>query len=297
MEHTFCEQTFSPFNNLKHVFKSDKLKVDNQKIRFEKEFHGFRDSNRLVVCKYTKLSNLIESVNEKSFYFSSPEKWLDPFEMLFFQPRVKILGQKDVVLHACCFSCNDIDNEEGFWEIWSKDESEPIVRVTYDVNKLLTSLNGQAGNLYSFYLGGVLYLSRKTILNLYRKESHYSYNTIYEYINKLCIKRNSYKYENELRLFVKTNKAYNDNNEYTVIKNINYNDGVVAEITLPPAKPFGNNNPARDKMREYQECINAQTFQKLHLLISNGSLKCKINQSALYCTNTPQRTYSLQYKL
>lgn len=285
-------QEFSTFKDLEHVFKSNKLKiVDSQGIEYN---HGLNNQSeyRLVVTKYTKLSNLERSIRDRTFYFSSPLEWLDPFEMRFFRPRIQIGNNENVIVHACCFACNDIENEEGFWQIWSKNETEPIVRVTYNVVRLLTSLNNQAGNTYNYYLGGMEYKSRKEILN---QEVEDRYEQIDDYLNKLCLKRIAYKYENELRLFIKKRVANNFEAEIknTIIRDIDYNDGIIAEITLQPANPLGNSHPAREMMKQYQKGISIPAKVKLTNLIDEGLLTCKLTQSSLYCSEIKKRTYKL----
>jgi len=291
MEKKPGKQNFLRYNNLNHVFKSDKLKiVKGTGVKYEKGFNGNNEDNNLVISKYTKLNHLEKSVRNSSFYFNNALEWLDPFELLFYRPNVTIDGQENVSIFASCFACNDIDNEEGVWQIWSKGEKEPIVRVTYNVNKLLSTLNDHADNLYNYYLAGMEYKSRESILK--EKCENQQFTSIDDYLNKLCLKRNAYKYENELRLFVKTESNINNIDSHIVINNISYNNGVITEITLPPAEPFGNNNPAKDKMKEYQECLNSLTKQRIESLIKDGLLNCKINQSALYCINIKKRTYT-----
>lgn len=287
-------QTFNKNKDYKHIFKSDKLKVVSDKgVTYEDGFNEAKGNQILAICKYTKLSNLEKSVNESNFYFGSPYEWLDPFELLFYKPKMLVNQEKnEITIHACCFACNDIDNEEGFWQIWSIDEKEPIVRITYNVEKLLSSLNRQSKNKYDFYLAGMEYETREKILNLHHKNHFNSYDTINDYLNMLCLKRNAYRYENELRLFVKSIGSDNQSKN-TVIENIDYSDGIITEITLPPAKPLGNSNPDKDKMKKYQDCINSLTFQRLQRLIDSRKLQCDINQSALYCTNVNTRTYKL----
>ncbi len=292
------KQSFkSKHHNLKHVFRSDMLKVNKDGIKYEKDFNQSNGKQILAVSKYTKLSNLEKSVNEGTFYFGSPYDWLDPFELLFYQPKMNIRNEGAITIHACCFTCNDIENEEGFWQIWSIDEKEPIVRVTYNVDKLLASLNKRAENIYTFYLAGMVYQTRDNILKYHREPQNYYYEETDDYLNKLCLKRNSYKYENELRLFVKKT-AYddqNDNDNKTLVK-IDYNDGIITEITLPPATPYGNTHLDNDTIKNYQENqkhINYLTIHRLQSLVDKRKLVCEINQSALYCTNVNSNTYKI----
>lgn len=283
-------QAFKRYKNLEHVYQSDKLKVINwDGVTYEEGFNGNHDNHALAICKYTKLSNLEKSVNGRNFYFGSPYEWLDPFELLFYNNRV-VVNNANVTIHASCFACNDIDNEEGFWQIWSRGENEPIIRIIYNVDKLLESLD-QHANGCNFYVGGMEYETRGNILDESSKKV--SYESIDDYLNKLCLKRNAYKYENELRLFVE--KTANDDNDIknTIIENIDYSDGIIMEITLPPADPFGNSHPAKDKMKEYQKCINALTKQRIQKLVDGGLLTTKINQSALYCVDVKKRTYNI----
>ena len=177
-------QQFNAFSELDHVFKSDKLRVVNSRgIEYNVGLNN-QVGRKLVVSKYTKLSNIEKSIRERTFYFSSPSGWLDPFEMLFFKSRISIGNVDNVIVHSSCFACNDIENEEGFWQIWSKDEKEPIVRVTYNVVNLLTSLNNQAGNRYEFYLGGMEYKNREEIKDIAeQRQDHYEH--IDDYLNKL----------------------------------------------------------------------------------------------------------------
>ncbi len=285
-------QKFIAYNGLEHVYKSDKLKLVNSKgIEYASGLNNQHDS-LLTVSKYTKLSNLERSVKDQTFYFSSPSEWLDPFEMLFYRPKINVGDIENVVVHACCFACNDIENEEGFWQIWSKDEKDPIVRVTYNVEKLLNNLNNIAGDLYEFYLGGMEYNSREVIKKQLATDN---YEQIDDYLNKLCLKRNAYKYENELRLFVKKVIVNNDDKEIqnTIINNIDYNHGTIIEITLPPAAPLGNSHPARDLMKKYQKGISIPIKVRLSKLIEDGRLTCKLTQSSLYCTEITKRTYNI----
>lgn len=285
-------QEFNRFNNMNHVFQSDKLRVVNSKGVVYHPGLNNEVGRKLVVSKYIKLVNLENSINNGTFYFCSPSGWLDPFEMLFFKSRIRIGNVDNVIVHASCFACNDIENEEGFWQIWSKDEKEPIVRVTYNVVNLMNSLHNQAGNRYDFYFGGMEYKNREEIIDIAQQQVDH-YELIDDYLNKLCLKRNAYKYENELRLFVK--KIYNGDDETeierTIINGIDYSNQIITEITLPPAEPFGNSHPAKDMMKKYQKSISFPIKMRIQNMLDRGLLNCKITQSALYCPEIKKRTY------
>lgn len=277
------KQTFPSFKEMSRVFKSSALKeIKAKEVSYKKDFNNGNE-NFLVVSKYQPLARIIEAVEKKNFCFVSPEKWLDPFELLFYK-QVKLDNDKNI--HECCFACNDIENEEGFWNIWSIDASDTIVRVTYNIEKLLKSLEENSVN-EQFYLAGMEYCSRYDILKTKDTLENRSYS-IEEYLNLLCLKREAYKYENELRLFVVNEKS---NSNHTVINNIDYSNGIITEITLPPAKPLGNSHPARALFKCMQDVHNLQTKNKLEELINGKKLNCKITQSALYCVEERDRVY------
>ena len=284
---SFKAQKFEPYDGFPNVYKSDKLEVvDEKQVKFNVDINNYSDSEPLVVSKYMKLSYLINSIKGEYFFFASPDSWLDPFETLFYKPVMKIGENEEVSVHACCFTCNDIENEEGFWNIWSKGEKEPIVRVTYNMKRLVENLSRANFNQYDFYLGGMTYTSREQILT--KAVIQHKYNNISEYINNLCLKRNAYKYENELRLYVKRNKR---NEKYTKLEEFSYSGNIITEITLPPIEPLGNSHPAKDMVKCIQDCKNLEIKEHISSVLQEKEVNCKITQSALYCTGIRDRSY------
>ena len=283
MNNSGLKQSFEPFPNRIGVFKSSALKeIKDNQISYNKYFNNGNE-NFLVVSKYMPASRIIEAIEKNSFFFSSPEGWFDPFEMLFYN-RVRLETEKTI--HACCFACNDIENEEGFWNIWSIDTPEPIVRVTYNIEKLFNALENQSDN-NKYYLAGMEYCPRAKLFDVKDSLEDKPFS-VEEYLNLLCLKREAYKYENELRLFVVREKTNSSN---TIISNIDYSIGIIAEITLPPAKPLGNSHPARTLLKCMQDVQNLQVKSKLDELIKSNVLNCKITQSALYCLEERERVY------
>lgn len=278
-------QEFSLYEDSTNVYKSNMITiVDEKRISYNGGYSNISDYNPLVISKYMKFSHLIDSIKKEYFFFGSPETWLDPFEMLFYKPKIKIGDEENVTLHACSFACNDIENEEGFWTIWSKGESEPIVRVTYNVKRLVEKLAAKIQ--YEFYLGGMAYTSREHILG--KAAIPHTYGQISDYINYLSLKRNAYNYEKELRLYI---KRKNTDEHFTKLEDFDYCGNVIAEITLPPMEPLGNSHPAKDMLKCMQDCMNLKIKDSLTSVVQEKGVNCKITQSALYCTGIRERTY------
>jgi hypothetical protein len=237
-------------------------------------------------------SNLKKAIENDTFRFSSPNSWTDPFELLFYHPSMTVEREK-VTIHGCCFACNDIENEDGFWNIWGKNSTEKIVRVIYNVDKLLKALDEHNADSYDYYLGGMRYFSREYIWEEAQRISNnnMTYNSTTDYINNLCLKQKAYKHENELRLFVKKRYKFKEK-DYTEIKNIGYNNGIIEEITLQPFESLGNNHVSWKRINTIQDIMNKQIMKELKGFINQNKLSCRINQSALYC-NCKERVYQL----
>lgn len=285
----YANQNFEPSEQYQRVFKSNKLGITGTTVKYCEDYSVGKGEVPLVICKYMSYSNLKKALDNDSFRFSSPNSWMDPFELLFYKPSM-IVGREKVTIHGCCFTCNDIENEDGFWNIWGKNSSERIVRVIYNVDKLLEALVRQNEGNYEFYLGGMRYFSREYIWDKAHGNHRISdYDNINDCLNDLCLKQNAYKHENELRLFVK--KKYNsEGKDNTEINNIKYNNGIIEEITLQPSDSLGNSHVCWKKINRIQDITNKQIMKELQGYIKKDKLTCRINQSALYC-NSKERVY------
>ena len=277
-------QKFEKWLGHDNVYLSSNLKLDKSTVYLNGE-----EDKRITFSKYMPIGRFCNAVEKGEFVFLSPILWKDPFEMLFFHPQVLISDDRYSV-NMCCFAANDITNEEGFWNIWSKDSSEPIVRVTYDFSKLLEEFG--KNQKMDFYLGMINYKSRHDILINSKRRTNSFYSHICDYLNDLCQKRDAYKYEIELRLFVVRKMHQNQKAENVInISEIDYCNSIVADVTLPPMEPLGNSHPSMGMYKCMQDCYNLETKQKIEKLIAEGKLRCEVYQSALYCTNIKERSY------
>lgn len=278
-----CEGS-APWSEIyKNVFVANNLGIDKERV----VLNGEHDK-RIVASKYMPLSRFVDAVKNKKFSFLSPLLWSDPFEMLFYKPKAQI-ANKDYCINACCFAGNDIQNEEGFWNIWSNGNKEPIIRVTFDITKLLETLSNQTSDGLSFYLGAMEYVTRFSLLNRKKNCMNKVYINITDYLKDCLLKRDAYSYEIELRLFAVNME--NEVNDVFDIGEINYVTGIIADVTLPPLEPLGNSHPSLMMYKCMQDCVNMSAKRKIESLIKNGLLKCDIKQSALYCTDIVERSY------
>jgi hypothetical protein len=263
----------------KNVFIAESIGIDTERVLLNGEV-----DKRIVASKYMPLSRFVNAVQSKKFTFLSPLLWLDPFETLLYKPMVQI-DQETYHINACCFAGNDIQNEEGFWNIWGNGSNEPIVRVTYDMSKLLRALSTQANENIVFYLGAIKYLTRHEILQKSKNGSNKTYSSISDYLSDCLLKRDAYSYEIELRLFAVT--CGGRGKDILDVDEIDYTTGIVTDVTMPPLEPLGNSHPSLCMYKCMQDCVNLNVKQKIERL----NLCCDIKQSALYCTDIVARSY------
>lgn len=277
-------ENFTPWSeDHQNVFIASDLRIDKERV----VLNGEQDK-RIVVSKYMPLSRFSDAVKNKKFAFLSPLLWTDPFEMLFYNNKLHI-DNEDYCINACCFAGNDIQNEEGFWNVWGKGSKEPIIRVTYDLTKLLVALSNRTTNGLSFYLGAMKYLSRFSLLRKKEESMNKTYRSVSEYLKDCLLKRDAYSYEIELRLFAVS--TIGKEKDVFNIEGIDYATGIVADVTLPPLEPLGNSHPSLMMYKCMQDCVNMSIKLKIDNLIKEGILKCHIYQSALYCTDIKERVY------
>lgn len=261
-------QNFSDFN------KEKKLRISN-KLKKVLDHSGKKGS---VFYKYFKTENLLKSLVEKSLYLASPSQWDDPFETKYMESLGTIAPQaeedtsrlKEYSVFATCFKGdNGIANEEAAWKIYMSG-SESLVRVKIDAKKLCEALCNSTFGEGKLYLSKMVYLSRKDIVNLVGipvpGESDSEEKLPDLFINNFSLKRNAYKYEEEVRvsLIRKDGKDI----DHMILSNFNW-DGVIKRITLQPHNP---------RQPQYEEKIlrNILTYYKIKDVNSNMEI-CKSN--------------------
>ena len=266
-------QNFSDFN------KEKKLRISN-KLKKVLDHSGKKGS---VFYKYFKTENLLKSLVEKSLYLASPSQWDDPFETKYMESLGTIAPQaeedtsrlKEYSVFATCFKGDSgIANEEAAWKIYMSG-SESLVRVEIDAYNLCHALCNSNFDEGKLYLSKMVYQSRNYIVTpkaipcsvkLYNEEALQDL-----FINNFSLKRNAYKYEEEVRVSL-IRKGGKDIN-HIILSNFNW-DGVIKKITLQPLNP-------RQPQYEEKLLINISTYHKIKYVNS----KMKIYKSNLYDSN------------
>lgn len=266
-------QNFSDFN------KEKKLRISN-KLKKVLDHSGKKGS---VFYKYFKTENLLKSLVENSLYLASPSQWDDPFETKYMKSLETIAPQdekdtstlKEYSVFATCFKgYSGIANEEAAWKIYMSG-SESLVRVEIDAKKLCGALCNSTFGEGKLYLSKMVYKSRNDIVTpeaisgSVKLDNEEALEDLF--INNFSLKRNAYKYEEEVR--VSLIKKGGKDIDHMILSNFNW-DGVIKRITLQPLNP-------RQPQYEEKRLRNILTYYK----IKDANSDMKICKSNLYDSN------------
>ena len=164
--------------------------------------------------KYMPLHRFIESIQNKELVFVSPKTWYDPFESLYYNADCSLHSYTPVDVACMCVTSNRSKNEEAAWRTYIGND-EKAVRVSYDVKVLLDFLEEYAiNNSCTIFIGNVNYDFNKDDIKKIGKANGQMHNVYcpshmetQHYLSLLLLKRKSFKYENEIRIFIAANKA------------------------------------------------------------------------------------------
>lgn len=153
-----------------------------------------------------------EKTLKNGLWFAKPSTWPDPFEKRFYTAKqFKIEGEeidnplKDKFL-CCCMT--PIDQSEAHWSIYSRDEIGIQLKINRE--KLLSFLKSQPEN-YQFFIGKAEYqqepeIKGKLIDNNFLGKD-FDYQTKEDLAKILLLKRIPFKYEDEVRFIVTSNRG------------------------------------------------------------------------------------------
>lgn len=167
--------------------------------------------NYRQVYRFTNLERFIEALKTNKLTFINPDKWTDPYEKFFLERDFVInnsifkLPAKDNIF-AICFS--GTISSEAYWKAYTPKEDG--VRLIFHTKKLLTSFLEKIPDV-EIYVGKVDYLATTefSIIQFDKKKliSEINDNIVGEEQIKLFLKkRNSFIYENEIRIIIVPNK-------------------------------------------------------------------------------------------
>jgi len=209
------------------------------------------ESEIFRVMEVDKFFDLLETGN---LSLTAPKLWDDPYEN-FLKYSYGISARKNVrtsyeyysqLIFGQCWTLNQ--ETDQIWRVYSPNRDRVKIRTT--IKKLHNSVKNIQDELFISYLGGVKYLSesevKKRIVETIKK-SEILYDLAF-YPDKLIrehylIKRDTFQYENEIRLMVKLptppenyrNAIYQDPSNLDIC-NLTLNDPIdlIDEVVFDP---------------------------------------------------------------
>lgn len=216
------------------------------------------------------LERLFEILDNSQLTFVRPKRWSDPLENILFNAKTlkngmpfEHPGKKNI--YAQCWTY-DNDNY-GLWQIYRKDSIGVRMATHYSNLNQLTKLN----NL-PFYYGKVSY-KRKYQLEKLIKDKNFirplaELNISQAHIKTLLVKRHSYYYEKEIRLFCVTEHDYVDQQDSDLVR-----------LNIKPKYFFSS--------LRFDPAMNYNDFSKIRERLINdyGFRKTQISRSTLMIEN------------
>lgn len=165
----------------------------------------------ISIHRFFEVSKLFGIFETKSLGLVQPKCWEDPYEQIFSNSLGVDAKEKKLHyslegytknIYGQCWTLNDED--DSAWRIYSPNADK--VRVKTTINKLFKNVKKINDNYFESYIGKVKYIKedtlRKNIKRAIRKkiETFEKVDFIKEFYLK---KRDSFKYENELRILTK----------------------------------------------------------------------------------------------
>jgi hypothetical protein len=148
-------------------------------------------------------------LKNKEITFVSPELWNDPFETKYLKTDYSAIGYIRPEQIYCFCARTDNANEEASWNIYSNSQEDPLIRISLRTFHFLEYLKNYSDqHNCKIYYSRVNYdLKAKDIAELYKADNEFHdryFNDFTEekYIQVMSLKRQAFKYENEVRIFL-----------------------------------------------------------------------------------------------
>lgn len=269
-----CDKNLESIKKYK-IEAHNNIKTDNN-ISF---FDDFSPNKIKSLYKYMPLNRFLKNLEDGELVLVSPKTWRDPYEKKYWLADYADLSFRKPAIYCMCLTLNRRKNEDAAWNLYAYDKNEKLIQIEFDTQKLLDVLKRKVDKIY---IGKAVYdYNSPEIDNLYKrgKKGHFLYfNQFNEdcFFNLLRIKRKSYSFENEVRIFVKIDSSKGNDDTFK-IKDVDYSS-LIKGIRLAPYTPLAHQDCRNEVYRQLQniecKCIKKKILTKLKTI--------KIKQSHLY---------------
>lgn len=276
--------------------------------KFEKIFsftgnNAYKLTDKKILNKYISFEHLEKSIRKETIAFVSPKTWQDPFERLYynanFEERYKY---KQPNIFCMCLTENSAQNEAASWKIYQNGTNEKMIKVKFNVVKMLRKLDEFCiKERWSIYIGKIDYsFSSDQIKGLYLGEKSKKYFpqdfSDEHYFKLLLLKRKAFKFEQEVRMFLVPDKERffipGDENSYLKHSKdlpvdllhipFKYDNETIDHLIIAPLQPFPLGDPRQKYHDELQKAEFIIYSKVLQNLLRGVDSKKFFKQSSLY---------------
>ena len=271
-----------------------KSKISIKKIdghRHVYSLNGFALSTKQkCLYKYMQFERFVSSVKNNELVFVSPETWKDPFERRFFKTDYTSLGFNRPDIACMCLTSRSSTNEEASWRMYV-NPNDKALRLSIDFNEFCKILDNYAEvNDCEVYIGKVIYkFTKEQIMSLHKKTKNTYYDayfplplTLENYLTLMLIKRVSFAFENEVRIFIVKSNSLTDIQGLLKIPKVIYTKSFIPKVMIAPYEPL----PKEDIRTPFKEKINKIESAEYKKII-NVLFGCTVEQSQLYSICNP----------
>lgn len=266
--------------------------ISSKKIEGYKNIYGLNNfsikKEQCYFYKYIPIDRFIQSVESNELVFVSPTTWYDPFERLYFNADCSKHNYSPVDMACMCVTSEKTKNEEAAWKIYSINGTKSV-RVSFKISVLFSFLDKYAtDNQCKVYIGYVNYELNKTdINNIYKKKSKYhsifcpQNMTTDHYLSLMLLKRKSFEYENEIRIFIVSEDKikFDENRKLLKLPCIYSKTDFLSDITLSPYPTIKRSTIKGKIYSKLNEIESKELKKQLKSLLGKN---CNIQQSRLY---------------
>ena len=193
--------------------------------------------------KYMTLESLGLSFNEENaetLMFAEPSSWKDPYEKIVY--NATFTGFEVPQVFACCMTKRM--TSEAAWNTYKYDGTGlkgRCAKIVVNTEALLDELDKFAKSEgYSLYIGKVHYVKNNEIKELDKKDNQLYTKclcenrfTIESFLKLLCLKRDAFFYEEEIRFFLVKNSPINNKLKTPLFVHIDW-ERVADKIYIEP---------------------------------------------------------------
>ena len=206
------EQDKSVWISQNELGESYKVKKQYSRIHFLTELPAKENENgekKVLLYRYIryKYAKSILDYEDPYLIFSTPENWEDPYEKRFFKGKYEIAGSESYrvkPLAMMCVTTNASENEAASWLMYDRERKSDVVQLTFDFDELLRILNDFAvSKNVDVYVSKVEYVSREELdkhENIRERVKNGMTDDVF--MNLMCLKRKSFKFEGEIRFSI-----------------------------------------------------------------------------------------------